>query len=60
VYNLLDEFFRLHASPAIRAELRACAELQGWHAAQGAAVLIDTIGLDAHRLARAPDEVALE
>lgn len=51
--NLLDEFFRHHASQATRAELRAFAGRQGWHPIQGAAVLIDTIGLDALALQRA-------
>jgi hypothetical protein len=53
--NLLDEFFRLHASTAVRAELRQFAGLQGWHPIHGAEVLIEAIGLDARGLARALD-----
>lgn len=45
--NLLDEFFRLHVSTATRAELRVFAGHQGWDPVQGAAVLIDGIGLNA-------------
>jgi hypothetical protein len=51
--NLLDEFFRLHASATSLAELRHFAGLQGWDPIQGAAVLIDSIGLDAARLTQA-------
>jgi hypothetical protein len=51
--NLLDEFFRLHASATARGELRAFAGRQGWHPIQGAEVLIETIGLDALALQRA-------
>jgi hypothetical protein len=55
--TLLDEFFRLHASTAARAELRQFAARQGWDPIQGAEVLIDTIGLDAHDLTRARDSI---
>jgi hypothetical protein len=55
--NLLDEFFRLHASTATRAELRHFAGLQGWHPIQGADVLIDSIGLDVRSLTRARDDI---
>ena len=58
--NLLDEFFRLHASATSLAELRHFAGLQGWNPTQGAAVLIDTIGLDAARLAQARDSDGLD
>ena len=54
--NLLDEFLRLHASTATRAELQHFAGRQGWHPVQGAAVLIDRIGLDVHRLTQARDD----
>jgi hypothetical protein len=53
--NLLDEFFRRHASTAARAELRAFAEHQGWDPIQGAEVLIEGIGLDALSLDWARD-----
>lgn len=53
--NLLDEFFRLHASTATRAELRVFAGRQGWDPIQGAAVLIDVIGLNALGLSWASD-----
>ena len=53
--NLLDEFFRLHASTAVHAELRQFAGLQGWDPIQGADLIIDTVGLDAHALTRARD-----
>jgi hypothetical protein len=43
--NLLDQFFRLHASTATRAELRQLAGLQGWDPIQGAEILLEGIGL---------------
>ena len=55
--NLLDEFFRLHASSGTRAELHQFARLQGWDPIQGAHHLIDSIGLDAHLLTRARDGI---
>ena len=58
--NLLDEYFRLHASTATRGELRTFAGLQGWHPIQGTEVLIDSIGLDARSLTRARDKAALK
>ena len=51
--NLLDEFFRLHSTAAVRAELRHFAGLQGWDPIQGAELLIEGIGLDARGLTRA-------
>src|SRR6185437_13785306 len=57
--NLLDEYFRLHASAASLAELRHFAGLQGWDPIQGAAVLIDSIGLNAARLTQARDNDGL-
>ncbi len=57
--NLLDEYFRLHASTATRAELRAFARRQGWDPVQGAEVIIEGIGLDALALTRARDAVVL-
>ena len=56
--NLLDEYFRLHASTTTRAELRAFAGLQGWHPVHGAAVLIESIGLNALALTHARDAQA--
>lgn len=56
--NLLDEYFRLHASTTARAELRAFATLQGWHPVPGAEVLIDGIGLNALALTHARDTQA--
>jgi hypothetical protein len=53
--NLLDEFFRRHASTATRAELRVFAGRQGWDPIQGAEVLIEGIGLDALSLGWARD-----
>jgi hypothetical protein len=53
--NLLDEFFRRHASTATRTELRAFAALQGWDPVQGAETLIEGIGLDALSLTWARD-----
>jgi hypothetical protein len=53
--NLLDQYFRLHASTATRAELREFAAMQGWDPIQGAEVLIEGIGLNAYSLARACD-----
>jgi hypothetical protein len=58
--NLLDEFFRLHASTAARAELRQFAGRQGRDPIQGAEVLIESIGLDAHGLTRARDGIGLD
>ncbi len=55
--NLLDEFFRLHASGGTRDELHRFARLQGWDPVQGANHLIDSIGLDAHLLTRARDGI---
>jgi hypothetical protein len=55
--NLLDEFFRLHASGGTRAELHQFARLQGWDPIQGANHLIDSIGLYAARLAHARDGI---
>jgi hypothetical protein len=55
--DLLDQFFRLHASATTHAELRHFAGLQGWDPTQGADVLVDTIGLDAHLLAQARDGI---
>lgn len=45
----LDQFLRCHASPAVRAELRAFCQAQGWSAICGAAAFVDSIGL--HSLA---------
>jgi hypothetical protein len=56
--NLLDEYFRRHASTATRAELRTFAGLQGWDPVQGAEVLIEGIGIDALALTRARDATA--
>jgi hypothetical protein len=53
--NLLDDFFRRHASTATRTELRAFAALQGWDPVQGAEILIEGLGLDALRLHWARD-----
>ena len=55
--NLLDEFFRLHASGSTRAELHQFAKLQGWDPIQGANHLVDSVGLDAHLLTRARDGI---
>lgn len=58
--NLLDQFFRLHASGGTRVELHQFARHQGWDLIQGANHLIDRIGLDAVRLThaatQAPDQ----
>ena len=54
--NLLDEFFRLHASTATHAELQHFAGLQGWHPVQGANALIDRIGLNAASLTQARED----
>jgi hypothetical protein len=53
--NLLDQYFRIHASTTARAELRAFAGLQRWHPVHGADVLIDGIGLNAQALTHARD-----
>jgi hypothetical protein len=53
--NLFDEFFRCHASTATRTELRAFAAPHGWDPAQGAATLIEGLGLDALGLTWARD-----
>ena len=53
--NLLDQYFRLHASTAARADLRQFAARQGWDPTQGAEVLIESIGLNAYGLTRARD-----
>jgi hypothetical protein len=53
--DLLDQFFRLHASAATHAELHQFARLQGWDPIQGASHLVDSIGLDASRLIQARD-----
>jgi hypothetical protein len=53
--NLLDEFFRGHASAATRTELQAFAALHGWDPVQGAETLIEGIGLDALSLVWAQD-----
>jgi hypothetical protein len=53
--NLLDEFFRDHASPTARAELAAFAALHGWDPDQGAQLIIEAIGLHADSLTRARD-----
>jgi hypothetical protein len=55
--NLLDEFFRRHASTTTRAELRAFAALQGWDPVQGAETIIEGIGLDALSLTWARDAI---
>jgi hypothetical protein len=55
--NLLDEFFRIHASGGTRAEFHQFARLQGWDPVQGANHLVDSIGLDAHLLTRARDGI---
>lgn len=54
--NLLDEFFRLHASGGTRVELHQFARLQGWNPIEGANHIIDSIGLDAARLTHARDD----
>ena len=56
--NLLDEYFRLHASTSARAELRAFAALHGWHPVHGAEVLTESIGLNALALTHARDTQA--
>jgi hypothetical protein len=56
--NLLDEYFRLHAGTAARADLRTFAGRQGWEPTQGAQVLIESIGLHALALTRARDTQA--
>jgi hypothetical protein len=55
--NLLDEFFRRHASTTTRAELRAFAALQGWDPVQGAEVLIEGIGFNARSLTHAREAI---
>ncbi len=58
--NLLDQFFRLHASGGTRIELHQFARLQGWHPIQAANHLIDRIGLDAARLNQAHNGIGLD
>lgn len=53
--NLLDGFFRRHASTATRTELRVFAGRQGWDPIHGAEVLIEGIGLNALSLDWARD-----
>jgi hypothetical protein len=49
----MDEFLRCHASPAVRAELRAFCAAQGWSATCGTAAFVDSIGLHALALRHA-------
>lgn len=51
--NLLDEFFRDHASLAARVELATFAALHGWDPNQGAQLIVEAIGLHADNLTRA-------
>jgi hypothetical protein len=51
--NLLDEFFRDHASPTAQAELTAYAALHGWNPQQGAQLIIESVGLHTANLTRA-------
>jgi hypothetical protein len=57
--NLLDEYFRRHASPTARADLRAFAARQGCgDPDQGAQIIIEGIGINALALTRARDTAA--
>lgn len=53
-----EEFFRHHASPAVKAELRAFCVAQGWHGVCGAEALLDDLGWDTFALRHALDTVA--
>jgi hypothetical protein len=54
----IDEFLRCHASPAMRAELRAFGVAQGWSATCGTDAFVDSIGLHALALRHAIDATA--
>jgi hypothetical protein len=51
----VDQFLRCHASPAVRAELRAFCQAQGWSAICGTAAFVDSIGFNALALRHAID-----
>ncbi len=51
----VDEFLRCHASPVVRAELRAFCAAQGWDAVCGTDAFVDSIGLHALALRWAID-----
>ena len=51
----MDKFLRCHAGPAVRAELHAFCQAQGWSAICGAAAFVDGIGFNALALRHAID-----
>jgi hypothetical protein len=53
-----QEFFRHHASPAVKAELRAFCVGLGWHGVCGAEALLDDLGWGAFSLRHARDTIA--
>jgi hypothetical protein len=51
----MDQFLRCHAGPAVRAELHAFCQAQGWSPICGAAAFVDGIGFNALALRHAID-----
>jgi hypothetical protein len=51
----VDEFLRCHASPAVRAELRAYCAAQGWAPVGGTEAFLDSLGFTALALRHAID-----
>jgi hypothetical protein len=46
----IDEFFRRYASPALRDDLHAYAQAQGWHPTAGPGAFLDAIAFGAYAL----------